>query len=111
MEDKKSYAVIVMLTSLPAWLRLSRAERGTFNAKTVTPIFARYADRVSVEWYDAEAFNARCSDVALFRTNDLQQYYFLMEELRDTALFSEPYFELNEVIVALQDGYQSFEER
>ncbi|HLG76072.1 MAG TPA: hypothetical protein VKX46_06635 [Ktedonobacteraceae bacterium] len=41
---------------------------------------------------------------------DLKTYYFLIEELRDTAMFTAPYFVVNDVLIGLENGYQAFEE-
>lgn len=105
----KKYTVVVLLTATPDWLRLSRLERGAFFDQTINPIFGKYAPKIKLRWLDAEAFSARCSDVAIFEVADLQDHYFLMEELRDTALFAKPYFRMEEVIIGLEDGFQVFE--
>jgi len=107
--DKSKYVVLVFMTATTDWLRLSRRERGEFTAQNISPILEKYAEKVTMRWLDAEAFTARCSDIALFETSDLVQYYFLMEELRDTAFFSQPYFRLEDVVISLEEGYQEFE--
>lgn len=104
------YTIIITMTATPAWLTLSRAERNHFTTTILQPLFAQWSDRVQVRFFDAEAFTARCSDVAIFTTLDLKAYYFLMEQLRDTPLFAQPYFTLNDVIIGLENGYQVFEE-
>lgn len=104
------YSIIVMMSTRPEWLALTHEERDAFNNKYVNPIFARYAETVKVRLFDAEAFTASCTDFALFETDDLTQYYFLMESLRDTPLFSKPYFDVDEIIVGLEGGFERFEE-
>src|SRR5689334_8436721 len=104
MAASPHYVTIVMMSTLPAWLALSSVEREAFNKATIEPIIARYMPRVTVRFMDAEAFTGRCTDIALFETDDLQQYYFLMEELRDTPLFTKPYFAVNEILVGLEGG-------
>jgi hypothetical protein len=103
------YAILVTMKYTPAWLALPRAERNAFNDKFVNPIFGRYHDRVKVRFFDAEAFSAKASDFALFETGDLKQYYFLMEELRDTPLFTKGYLELCDVLTGIEGGYEEFE--
>jgi len=65
---------------------------------------------VKVRWYDPEAFNARASDIAVFETSSLQEYYFVIDALRDSEIFSTPYFELVEIIPAVEDGYIEYGE-
>lgn len=96
------------LKALPAWLMLSRDNRKSFNEKIIQPILERYST-VNVRWYDAEAFNARTSDIAVFETTSLQQYYFVIDALRDSEIFSLPYFELIEIIPTIEDGYIKYE--
>ena len=103
------FTILFLYTVTPAWLRLSRTERNVFNATHVQPVLERYADRVSAQFCDAEAFTARCSDFVVFQTDKLEDFYFLFEELRDTALFTEPYLTVNDLIVGLEDGFQHFE--
>jgi uncharacterized membrane protein YjdF len=104
------YTILMMMTATPTWLGLPREERDAFNANVIEPLPARYADRVQVRFFDAEAFAAHCSDFVIFTALDLKAYYFLIEELRDTAMFIAPYFVVNDVIIGLENGYQSFEE-
>ena len=103
------YTIIITMTATPAWLTLSRAERNHFTTTILQPLFVQWSDRVQVRFFDAEAFTAHCSDVAISTTLDLKAYYFLMEQLRDTPLFAQPYFLLNDVIIGLENGYQAFE--
>jgi Darcynin, domain of unknown function len=103
------YKILLLYTVTPTWLGLTRATRSEINATHLQPILARYAGRVSAEFCDAEAFSARCSDFVIFESANLQDYYFLIEELRDTVLFTEPYLVVNDIIVGVQDGFQRFE--
>jgi hypothetical protein len=106
-----NYIALVLLRATPQWLRLPRTDRSAFNETVLGPILAAHAGQVTVRHLDMEAFTGRCSDVALFETADPQAFYFLMEELRDTALFTEPYFEVVDILLGLEDGYRTFESR
>ena len=100
----------MLLRATPAWLRLDRVERRKFCDDVRVPIFARHG-ATTMRFYDAEAFSARCSDVAVFETTDTTDYYDLIEALRDTAFFNVPYYELVDIIPALEDGYRAYETR
>lgn len=106
---RRQYTIFVLMTATAEWLAMSREARNAFVETTLGPIFARYADAIEVRMFDAEAFSARCSDIAVFAADDLKQYYFLMEELRDTPLFGRPYFLVNEIIPAIEGGFAQFE--
>ena len=102
------FTFFMLLRSAPAWLRLSREDRQRFQATHIAPVLARYP-AVTVRFYDAEAFSGRCTDIGVFETTDLQAYTFLIDGLRDTAFFSEPYFEVVDVIPAVEDGYAAYD--
>jgi hypothetical protein len=104
------YAIIVLMTSTKEWLSLTREQRQAFVAEELNAIFEKYAASVTAQFFDAEAFTTRCSDVTIFRTDDLQQYYFLMEEIRDSKVFTVPYFICNDIIPCLEGGFVKFEE-
>ncbi len=59
--------------------------------------------------FDAEAFTSKCTDVAMFQTEDLKKYYFVIEKLRDSILITHPYFEIVEIIPTIEDGFREFE--
>ncbi|MGW2490467.1 darcynin family protein [Streptomyces sp. NPDC001606] len=103
--------IVLTYTVTPAWLALSREERNALTAAHVQPLFARYADRVSARFFDAEAFTAAFSDFALLETEDLRAYYFLIEELRDSPLIAQGYLVMNDVFMGVEDGFRSYEEQ
>lgn len=104
----RRYTFFMLLRSMPGWLRLGRDQRQRFLADYVRPLFARYP-AVTLRFYDAEAFSGRCTDVAVFETADLQAYTFLIDGLRDTAFFSQPYFEILDIVPAVEDGYVEYD--
>ena len=104
----RTHTFFMMLRSTPAWLRLSRGDRQRFLASHVNPLFEKYP-AVKLRFYDAEAFSGRCTDIAVFETTDLQAYTFLIDGLRDTAFFSEPYFDVVDIVPAVEDGYRDYD--
>ncbi|GHE09106.1 darcynin family protein [Streptomyces alanosinicus] len=101
--------IILTHTFTPAWLALSREERNAMAAAHVHPLFAKYADRVSARFFDAEAFTTAFSDFALLETEDLKAYYFLIEELRDSPLIAQGYLVMNDIFMGVEAGFQAFE--
>lgn len=99
------------MTTTEAWLRLTRTQRRAFVEKRLNPIFGRYAASVQPRHIDAEAFTARCTDVLILEVSDLRQYYYFMEELRDTEVYTKPYFRVEEIIVGVENGFAEFEEQ
>ena len=103
------YAVVLSLKYSKDWLVMSRDERNRFNERNVVPILTRYHGKVGARFFDAEAFSAEASDFVLFEFNDPKNYYFLMEELRDSELFTKELLTIKGILMGIEDGYQVFE--
>ena len=100
----------VHLTATPAWLGLSRPERQDVIASHVDPLLRRH-DNVAIRWFDAEAWSAAPSDILVAETDDITAWSDLFEELRDTPLWSVPYFEVERIIPATEDAFIDYEQR
>ncbi|NUU20408.1 MAG: hypothetical protein HOV68_02670, partial [Streptomycetaceae bacterium] len=66
----RTFTLFVHFSTLPAWLALPRDERDAVFGRHVAPLFERYADAVSVAWFDAEAWSASPTDIAVVTTTD-----------------------------------------
>jgi len=100
--------VFLMLRAAPAWLALPRDRRAEIGSKALAHAFG--SGDLSFRFFDAEAFNARISDVAMIETADPQAYYFAIERLRDSPLIADGYFEVVEIVPAYEDGHRVYEE-
>jgi hypothetical protein len=101
------FTIFILLRALPAWLSLPRAQRSAIATEALSVALAEAP--VTLRHYDAEAFSAFCSDLSVFETDDLGAFYFVMERLRDTPIFAVPYFDLIQILPAIEDGYRHFE--
>jgi hypothetical protein len=104
-----NYTYFILLRATPAWLSLSREARNDLANQHLRTTLAQYQGRLTMRYFDAEAFSAPCSDVMMIETPDPRHHYFFMEQLRDSVLFSVPYFEVLNIIPTIEDGYQAFE--
>lgn len=103
------YSIFVLMTATPAWLSLRREQRNEIVASRMEPLLREYGATLRMRLFDAEAFTARCSDIMLLETEDLKHYYYFMEKLRDTELIAHPYFIVNEILPAIENGFRVFE--
>ena len=103
-----SYTIFMLLRTTPAWLRLTRSERSAIAEAAFG--FALKDGTVAFSYHDAEAFSGRATDVAVFKTTALYDYYKVVERLRDSPLFTEPYFEVVEIIPTIEEGFRQFEQ-
>ncbi|OCW57636.1 darcynin family protein [Hoeflea olei] len=101
-----TWTIFVTLRATPQWLQQTPQDRETIAAACLAEVMVD--DRVTMRFFDAEAFSGVCSDVAVFETTDMVAYYFTMERLRNTALISAPYFEIVAIIPALENGFRLF---
>ncbi len=102
-----TFTAFVLLMTTPEWLALARAERSAVATSAFASAFPD--DTVRLRYFDAEAFSGRVSDVAMIQAESAEAHYFAIERLRDTPLFTVPYFRIVEIIPAYEDGYQAFE--
>lgn len=104
----KPLTMFMLLASQPSWLQLSRKARQDFIAAEVAPILGRYP-AVKLRFFDSEAFSGRCTDIAVWEAHDLRSYGFLIDALRDTAFFAQPYFTVVDIIPAMEDSYADYD--
>lgn len=104
------YGIFIGYTFTAAWLSKSWEERERFQQEHLNPLIAKYGDRLSLQHYDAEAFSADPTDFAFVTTDDLKAYYYFMEELRDSPLFTQGLAQIKVIHVGLADGYRQFGE-
>lgn len=101
--DPTPITVFLLVRTTPAWLRLTRHERRTVAQTALEKMTG------DIRHFDAEAFYGRATDLIMWQSVDMLSYHADIERLRDTALFAEPYFEIVDVIPAIEDGFRLFE--
>ena len=99
--------IFLLLRANASWLKLSREQRAQIAEASLGASFSGPGMRLRP--FDAEAFHARISDIAMIEAEDPQAYYFAIESLRDSALISEGYFELVEIIPSYEVGFRAYE--
>lgn len=110
MEIKKPYTILILMNATPKWLSHTREERGTFFKKKVIPVFQKVSKTVKVQLFDSEYFHAKVSDFMIVTTTSLDDYKLLIELLRDTKIYAEPYFEVKDIIVGQENAFEDFNE-
>jgi Darcynin, domain of unknown function len=105
-ELKHTFFMLVKTTV--TWLQISPRERFDFLEKTISPILKKHPS-VQMRFFDAEAFSGRFTDVIMWETVEIQEYQFLVEKLRET-LFWGTYFEVLEIVPAIENSYANYYE-
>ncbi|MCB0191679.1 MAG: Darcynin 1 [Anaerolineae bacterium] len=101
---QQTVTFFVHMNASRAWLTLSHAERSDFAAKALAPLLEKYPN-ITLRFYDTEAFTTKCSDIAVFETNSIPDFYGLMDSIRDSQLFTVPYFEFVDIIPAIEADF------
>jgi hypothetical protein len=60
--------------------------------------------------FNAEPFHASVSDVITIETEKLEVYFHFLQDLKSSRIFSEEYFQLQDVIVGMENGFTKFNE-
>jgi hypothetical protein len=100
------FTYFVQMNATTAWLSLSPDQRHQFISETLHPIFHNYP-QVTIRLYDAEAFTSSCSDIAVFESERIEDYVSLMDDLRNSKIFTVPYFDIIDVIPAIAADHLS----
>ncbi|MCB0697082.1 MAG: hypothetical protein KDC07_06940 [Chitinophagaceae bacterium] len=103
------HTILILLNATKHWLELSRERRKQFFELEFIPIAAKFSDTINIRMFDSEAFHAKHSDFLLLEVRDLKDYYYFIEHLRDSKIYTIPYFEINDIVVGLENGFQAFE--
>jgi hypothetical protein len=97
------HTVFMSLRATPAWLALEPKTRFAFLDGKIAPVLKRHA-AVRLRFFDAEAYSADVSDVAVWETADLRAYRKLVDDLRETEFWGT-YFEVVSIVPAVENDY------
>ena len=98
-----NHTIFMLVRTTTAWLALTPPRRFAFVNDTIGPILARNP-RVSMRFFDSEAFSADFTDVIMWETADVLAYQAVVEELRET-LFWDAYFAIVKIIASIENAY------
>lgn len=110
MEIKRPYTILILMNATPKWLSHTRDERSAFFEKKVIPVFQKVSKTVKVQLFDCEYFHANVSDFMIATASSLDDYKLLIELLRDTKIYAEPYVEIKDIIVGQENAFEDFNE-
>jgi Darcynin, domain of unknown function len=103
-----NYTYFMLVKTTVTWLRLSVQERFEFLETVISPILKQNSS-VKMRFFDSEAFSGHYTDVLMWETSEVKDYQFLVEKLRET-LFWGTYFEIVEIVPAIENAYALYYE-
>ena len=101
----RHYTFFMLLQSTPGWRALELDEQHAHHDALLERVFEAYPE-LSLRRFDSAAFAGRCSDVLVWETSDVAQYYEAVEALREAGLLTRPWFEIVDVIPAIEDAWR-----
>ncbi|HKX39886.1 MAG TPA: darcynin family protein [Burkholderiaceae bacterium] len=101
----RCYTFFMLLQSTSRWRTLSVDEQHAHHDALLMQVFEGYPE-LKLRHFDSTAFAGRCSDVLLWETTDVAQYYHAVEWLRDRGPLGAQWFEVVDVIPAVEDAWR-----
>jgi hypothetical protein len=98
-----NHVYFMLVKTTTTRLQIPTKERFAFLEAKISPILKKYPS-VKMRFFDSEAFSGRFTDVLMWETSKVKDYQFLVEELRET-LFWGTYFEIVEIVPAIENAY------
>lgn len=103
------YMMVVLLEFYPSWLALPREERRQ-HAGALQATIQKYSKHVQVRFFDAEALPGKdYTDFVVCETEDMKQYHYMWEEIRDSQPYTKGYMKIKDVIMGMENAFQSYE--
>ncbi|MGQ3478804.1 darcynin family protein [Paenibacillus sp. TY11] len=103
------YMMIVLLEFYPSWLALPREERRK-HAGALQASIQKYSEHVQVRFFDAEALPGKdYTDFVVCKTEDMKQYHYMWEEIRDSEPYTKGYMKIKDVLMGMENAFQSYE--
>jgi hypothetical protein len=96
--------VFMLVKTTVEWLGFSVDRRHELAKTQLTPILEKHRDAVRLRFFDVEFYSARVTDIWMWDARDHHAYELLVEELRETA-FWDRWFEIVEILPAVEDAY------
>ncbi len=102
--------VLLMLKATPKWWVMSKEYRLNMFKNFFYPILSNYTDSIQINVFNAEAFHSKVSDFIVLETTELDKYYEFLQDLKASKLFAREYFELQDIIMGVENGFKEFYE-
>ena len=99
---QRRYTFFMLLRGTPLWRALELDEQHARHDELLVRVFEAYPE-LSLRRFDSAAFASRCSDVLVWETSDVAQYHDAIAALRDGGPLGPVWFEIVEVIPAVED--------
>jgi Darcynin, domain of unknown function len=98
-----NHAFFMHVRTTTDWLALVPRDRFAFLDEVIRPLLVKHP-KVSMRFFDAEAFRADVTDVIMWETTDVMAYQAIVEDLRETKFWGS-YFEVMSITPSVENAY------
>jgi hypothetical protein len=98
-----NHTFFMMVRTTDIWLALTPKDRYKYFYEVIFPILKKYP-KVSMRFFDSEAFNSDFSDLLMWETSDIMSYQSIVEELRETKFWG-PYFSIRQIVPSIENAF------
>ena len=104
------YQILLLLKATSKWSGLSKTYRDKIFTDVVYPLFLQFTDKLQIQLFNTEVFHLTVSDVITIETENIENYCRFLQQLKGSRIFSEGYFELQDIIAGMENCFRKFNE-
>ncbi|PHM48296.1 darcynin family protein [Xenorhabdus miraniensis] len=102
------YVIIWTLIFHQKWNALTRYERKKLQNEHLPEILKKYSSSISLRTIDTEGFTAEFQDFVIIETENLSDYYCMLQDMRNTQVFSEEYLSISKVFMGIENAHEIY---
>ncbi|MBC8945923.1 MULTISPECIES: darcynin family protein [Xenorhabdus] len=102
------YVIIWTLILHQKWNALNRNERKKLQNEHLPEILKKYSSSISLRTIDTEGFTAEFQDFVIIETENLSDYYCMLQDMRNTRVFSEGYLNISKVFMGIENAHEVY---
>ncbi|AYA40611.1 hypothetical protein HZS38_09465 [Xenorhabdus nematophila] len=104
------YVIIWTLVFHDKWNALTRNERKKLQNTSLPEILEKYHSTISLRTIDTEGFTAEFQDFVIIETENLSDYYCMLQDMRNTLVFSEKYLSISKVFMGIENAHEIYDD-
>ncbi|CDH32251.1 darcynin family protein [Xenorhabdus bovienii] len=103
------YVIIWTLIFNEKWNALNRSERQQLQNESLPEILSKYKNSINMRTIDTEGFTADFQDFAIIETEKLDDYYCMLQDMRNTRVLSEGYLKISKIFMGIENAHEIYE--
>lgn len=101
-----TYTIVLLLNATRHWFALPCEEKDDFVAKELHQLFKKHLDANKVKLFDNHYTHATISDFLIVETDNVLEYTYLLEAIKESTTFGAPLFSIKELAMGVDNHFQ-----